>query len=65
MWKSEKAILFFDLGTNGEIVLGFNKKLWACSAAAGPAFEGARISHGMRAAEGAIDHVKIDHHQTS
>jgi len=63
MWKSEKAILFVDLGTNGEIVLGFNKKLWACSAAAGPAFEGARISHGMRAAEGAIDRVKIDHHQ--
>ena len=63
MWKREKTVLFVDLGTNGEIVLGFNNKLWACSTAAGPAFEGARISSGMRAAEGAIDRVKIDNNQ--
>ena len=60
MWKEDKTILLVDLGTNGEVVLGSKGELWACSAAAGPAFEGARISSGMRAAEGAIDKVKID-----
>ena len=59
MWKNEKISLFIDLGTNGEIVLGSKRKMWTCSTAAGPAFEGARISSGMRAAEGAIDKVKI------
>lgn len=59
MWMEEKIVLFIDLGTNGEVVLGAKKKLWACSTAAGPAFEGARISSGMRAVEGAIDKVKI------
>ena len=59
MWMEEKIVLFVDLGTNGEVVLGSKKKLWACSTAAGPAFEGARISSGMRAVEGAIDKVKI------
>ena len=60
MWREDKTVLFVDLGTNGEIVLGSRERLWACSAAAGPAFEGSRISSGMRAAEGAIDKVKID-----
>ncbi|HAJ33945.1 MAG TPA: hypothetical protein DCK79_11450 [Candidatus Atribacteria bacterium] len=60
MWKNEKISLFIDLGTNGEVVLGSKKKMWTCSTAAGPAFEGARISSGMRAVEGAIDKVKID-----
>ncbi len=60
MWENEKISLFIDLGTNGEIVLGSKRKMWTCSTAAGPAFEGARISSGMRAAEGAIDKVKID-----
>jgi len=60
MWREDKAVLLVDLGTNGEIVLSYKGKLWSCSAAAGPAFEGARISSGMRAAEGAIDKVKID-----
>ena len=60
MWKNEKISLFIDLGTNGEIVLGSKRKMWTCSTAAGPAFEGARISSGMRAAEGAIDKVKMD-----
>ncbi|HZK12818.1 MAG TPA: ASKHA domain-containing protein [Atribacterota bacterium] len=60
MWREGKTVLFVDLGTNGEIVLSSKKKIWTCSAAAGPAFEGARISSGMRAAEGAIDKVKID-----
>jgi len=60
MWREDKIILFVDLGTNGEIVLGSRERLWTCSTAAGPAFEGARISTGMRAAEGAIYKVKID-----
>jgi len=59
IWRDDKIVLFIDLGTNGEIILSSKKKLWACSTAAGPAFEGARISSGMRAAEGAIDKVKI------
>jgi len=49
-----------DIGTNGELVLGGNGRLVACSTAAGPAFEGARIKHGMRAAKGAIEKVIID-----
>ncbi|MEA2087594.1 MAG: ASKHA domain-containing protein [Candidatus Caldatribacteriota bacterium] len=60
MWREDKIILFVDLGTNGEIVLGSRERLWTCSTAAGPAFEGARISAGMRAAEGAIYKVKVD-----
>ncbi len=60
MWREDKAVLLVDLGTNGEVVLGLKGELWACSAAAGPAFEGSRISSGMRAAERAIDKVKID-----
>jgi uncharacterized 2Fe-2S/4Fe-4S cluster protein (DUF4445 family) len=60
IWKNEEIILFIDLGTNGEIVLCSKRKMWTCSTAAGPAFEGARISSGMRAVEGAIDKVKID-----
>ena len=49
-----------DIGTNGEIVVAKDGELLACSTAAGPAFEGARISGGMRAAAGAIDEVTID-----
>ena len=51
--------LFMDLGTNGEVVLCHDGRLYACSAAAGPAFEGAEIACGMRATAGAIDHVTI------
>ena len=51
--------LLVDIGTNGEIVLAIDGKLWATSAAAGPAFEGARISCGMRAAAGAIEKVTV------
>jgi uncharacterized 2Fe-2S/4Fe-4S cluster protein (DUF4445 family) len=51
--------LMVDIGTNGEIVLAHNGKLWAASTAAGPAFEGARISCGMRATHGAIEKVVI------
>jgi uncharacterized 2Fe-2S/4Fe-4S cluster protein (DUF4445 family) len=49
-----------DIGTNGEVVLGSREHLWACSAPAGPALEGAQIRHGMRAAIGAIDRVWVE-----
>jgi uncharacterized 2Fe-2S/4Fe-4S cluster protein (DUF4445 family) len=49
-----------DIGTNGEVLLGSRERLWACSAPAGPALEGAQIRHGMRAAIGAIDRVEIE-----
>lgn len=59
MDKSEEIKLAIDIGTNGEIVLGTKDRLLACSAAAGPAFEGAQISCGMRGTKGAIDHVEF------
>ena len=49
--------LLMDAGTNGELVLAHGDRLWAASTAAGPAFEGARISRGMRAARGAVEGV--------
>ena len=52
--------LMIDIGTNGEIVLAAGGKLWAASTAAGPAFEGARISCGMRATAGAIEKVVFE-----
>jgi uncharacterized 2Fe-2S/4Fe-4S cluster protein (DUF4445 family) len=56
---SESIKLAIDIGTNGEIVLGSRDRLVACSAAAGPAFEGSQISCGMRGTIGAIDHVQF------
>lgn len=55
--SANEITLIVDIGTNGEIVLGTAGKLYAASCAAGPAFEGARISCGGRAAEGAIEAV--------
>jgi uncharacterized 2Fe-2S/4Fe-4S cluster protein (DUF4445 family) len=52
--------LLVDIGTNGEIVLAVDGKLSAASTAAGPAFEGARIQHGMRGSVGAIERVAFD-----
>jgi uncharacterized 2Fe-2S/4Fe-4S cluster protein (DUF4445 family) len=52
--------LLVDVGTNAEIVLGNGKRLVACSSPTGPAFEGAQISCGQRAAPGAIERVRID-----
>ena len=52
-----------DLGTNGEIVIGNRERLLCASTAAGPAFEGARISMGMRASTGAISEVKVEDQQ--
>ncbi|HLA86003.1 MAG TPA: ASKHA domain-containing protein [Thermoguttaceae bacterium] len=58
--ESDEPTLFVDIGTNGEIVLFANGRLTAASTAAGPAFEGARISQGMRAAAGAIEKVLFE-----
>ncbi len=55
--SAEEVTLAVDIGTNGEIVLGTKDKLYAASCAAGPAFEGARISQGSRAMDGAIEAV--------
>lgn len=55
--------LMIDIGTNGEMVLGDRDRRIACSTAAGPAFEGARISMGMRGSPGAIDHVWIENRE--
>jgi uncharacterized 2Fe-2S/4Fe-4S cluster protein (DUF4445 family) len=52
--------LLVDVGTNAEIVLGNNQRIVACSSPTGPAFEGAQISCGQRAAPGAIERVRID-----
>lgn len=58
--KTRKGIyVAIDIGTNGEILLSDNGRILACSTAAGPAFEGAQIYMGMRAADGAIEKVEI------
>src|SRR6201993_3746314 len=57
---SPKLSLLVDVGTNAEIVLGNDQRLLACSSPPGPAFEGAQISSGQRAAPGAIERVRID-----
>ncbi|MDY2628682.1 MAG: ASKHA domain-containing protein [Lachnospiraceae bacterium] len=54
----EELSLVIDIGTNGEMVMGNKDRYIACSTAAGPAFEGAKIACGMRGARGAIDHAK-------
>ena len=56
--KLDKLTLLIDIGTNGEMVLGDKNGYLACSTAAGPAFEGAKISCGMRGVEGAVDHIQ-------
>ena len=56
----EDISLVVDVGTNAEIVLGSRERLLACSSPTGPAFEGAQISCGQRAAPGAIERVRID-----
>ncbi|MEM7470213.1 MAG: ASKHA domain-containing protein [Pseudomonadota bacterium] len=58
--KSENLVLVVDVGTNAEILLGNTEKVLACSSPTGPAFEGAQISSGQRAAPGAIERVEID-----
>ncbi|PJE28120.1 Na(+)-translocating NADH-quinone reductase subunit F [Pseudooceanicola marinus] len=58
--KSEDLVLIIDVGTNAEILLGNTSRVLACSSPTGPAFEGAQISSGQRAAPGAIEKVEID-----
>ena len=59
IYESSEVRIAVDIGTNGEVLLGSKAHLWACSAPAGPALEGAQIRHGMRGALGAIDRVRI------
>ena len=58
--KSKDLVLVVDVGTNAEILLGNDTRVLACSSPTGPAFEGAQISSGQRAAPGAIERIEID-----
>jgi len=58
--KSEDLVLIVDVGTNAELLLGNTTRVLACSSPTGPAFEGAQISSGQRAAPGAIERLEID-----
>ncbi len=58
--ERDEISLIVDVGTNAEIILGNRQRLLACSSPTGPAFEGAEITHGQRAAPGAIERVRID-----
>ena len=58
--RAEPITLVIDVGTNAELILGNRERLLACSSPTGPAFEGAQISSGQRAAPGAIERVRID-----
>ncbi|MBZ8119488.1 DUF4445 domain-containing protein [Roseovarius sp. LXJ103] len=57
--KSDDLVLIVDVGTNAEILLGDKSRVLACSSPTGPAFEGAQISSGQRAAPGAIEAIRI------
>lgn len=58
--QQDELMLVIDVGTNAEILLGNRAGVWSCSSPTGPAFEGAQITHGQRAAPGAIERVRID-----
>jgi uncharacterized 2Fe-2S/4Fe-4S cluster protein (DUF4445 family) len=59
-YNQDDIVLLVDVGTNAEIVLGNKDWMFSASSPTGPAFEGAQIVHGMRAAPGAIERVRID-----
>jgi uncharacterized 2Fe-2S/4Fe-4S cluster protein (DUF4445 family) len=59
-YQQKKVVLTVDVGTNAEIVLGNRDWMYSASSPTGPAFEGAQITYGMRAAPGAIERVRID-----
>lgn len=59
-WRAEKPTIALDIGTNTEISLVMNGQVLSCSCASGPAFEGAHIYAGMRAAPGAVEYVQIE-----
>jgi uncharacterized 2Fe-2S/4Fe-4S cluster protein (DUF4445 family) len=60
-YDRDEVSLIVDVGTNAEIIVGNRERLLAASSPTGPAFEGAQISSGQRAAPGAIERVRIDH----
>jgi len=60
IYKRDELCMALDIGTNTEVVLGNKERIVTCSCASGPAFEGAHIKFGMRAANGAIEKIKID-----
>ncbi|MCX8171158.1 MAG: ASKHA domain-containing protein, partial [Candidatus Bathyarchaeota archaeon] len=60
IYERDDLCMALDIGTNTEVILGNKDEMLACSCASGPAFEGAHIKHGMRAASGAIEKVKIN-----
>ncbi|MFX1242224.1 MAG: ASKHA domain-containing protein, partial [Promethearchaeota archaeon] len=59
IYKSKKNVIGIDIGTNTEVALSVNGNISSLSCASGPAFEGAKIKHGMRASKGAIEKVTI------
>jgi len=59
-YMRDQMSLIIDLGTNGEVVVGNRARMFSCSCATGPAFEGAHISSGVRATKGAIEKVRVD-----
>lgn len=59
-YNQDEMVLVIDIGTNGELLLGNRHRVCSTSCATGPAFEGAQIKFGMRAAPGAIEKVRID-----
>lgn len=60
LYEKDSLTLLVDIGTNGEMVLGNKNRMVSCATAAGPALEGANIRFGMRATNGAIDHVWLE-----
>lgn len=59
IWNTDRTVVALDIGTNTEITVAHRGQLVCCSCASGPAFEGAHITAGMRAAPGAIERVQI------
>ena len=59
-YNQDDMVLIIDIGTNGELLMGNRDRLVSASCATGPAFEGAEIRYGMRAAPGAIEKIRID-----
>ncbi len=60
LWKADALVVALDIGTNTEISLASGPRILSCSCASGPAFEGAHIENGMRAAPGAIERVQLE-----
>ncbi len=58
-WETNRTVVAVDIGTNTEVTVTKGGRIWCCSCASGPAFEGAHIRDGMRAAPGAIERVQI------